>query len=216
MATVPIEDSAHVTLRLHQTATGELMQIGFSTGVRGEFAISPLVDDLQTWWDDDGSSLVAQVNLDQIVYSEWGVSGFTGFHQVFAKLVNIATGSGAICPPQCAVTVSLLNIQEPADSIKRRRGRMYFGSVPISQLGGDGRLTTGAVDLYESIIPGLQAVLISNASASGDLSGLGIASRAAGLLYSADAFGVGRGVDTQRRRREKVSEEIAYTALAEI
>jgi hypothetical protein len=48
------------------------------------------------------------------------------------------------------------------------------------------------------------------------VSGLCIASAAAGLLYSADAFGVGRGVDTQRRRREKVSEEIAYSALTEL
>jgi hypothetical protein len=131
-------------------------------------------------------------------------------------MVNIATGSGAITPPQCAVTVSLLNIQEPQDSIKRRRGRMYFGPVPVSQLGSDGRLTTGAVDLYESVIPTLQSALLADAGVNDATSGLCIASAAAGLLYSADAFGVGRGVDTQRRRREKVAEEIAYSALTEL
>jgi hypothetical protein len=171
---------------------------------------------MATWWDDEGSSCVAQVVLDEVVYSEWGSSGFTGFHQVQAKMTNIATGSGAITPPQCAVTVSLLNIQEPQDSIKRRRGRMYFGPVPVSQLGSDGRLTTGAVDVYEAAIPLLQAALLADPGVIDSVSGLCIASAAAGLLYSADAFGVGRGVDTQRRRREKVSEEIAYSALTEL
>jgi len=216
MATLPITDAAHVTYRMHETATGELLQFGFSTAKRGDFDVLAFVDAMEAAWADDLVSTMAQVVLDQVVYSEWGTSGFVGFHQVHAKLVNHASGTGAILPPQCAVTVSLLNLQEPGDSIKRRRGRIYFGTVPTAQVGSDGRLSTSAVDLYESLIPDLQTALNSIASASGDCSGLCIASRAGSTLYSADAFGVGRGVDTQRRRREKVAEEIAYSALAEI
>lgn len=216
MATQPIEDAAHITFRMHQTATGEIQQVGFSTIKRADFDIVGLLDDMETWYEEDGASLSAQSNLDEIVYAEWGSSGFTGFHQVQVKMVSVASGSGAITPPQCATTVSLLNLQEPGDSIKRRRGRMYWGPVPVSHLGSDGRLTTGVPTLFEDAMATLQAALLAAAGVNDATSGLCIASAAAGLLYSADAVGVGRGVDTQRRRREKVSEEITYNALTEL
>jgi hypothetical protein len=175
-----------------------------------------LFDALQQWWDDDGSSLVAQSTLKSIIYSEWGTEGFTGWHQRFERMTDITSGTGAILPPQDAVVVSLLNLDDGNDSIKRRRGRMYFGLVPVSHVGSDGKLTTGTVTLYNGILPGLQDALLLEPGGSSNCPGLGIASVVAHKLYNANKFGVGRGVDTQRRRREKVVESIVYTTLDQV
>jgi hypothetical protein len=43
--------------------------------------------------------------------------------------------------------------------------------------------------------------------------GICIASRASDLLFVATKQGIGRGVDTQRRRREKLQEVISYDDL---
>jgi len=40
-----------------------------------------------------------------------------------------------------------------------------------------------------------------------------IASAAEGKLITADVMGVGLGIDTQRRRRQKIAEDIVYEAL---
>ena len=209
-----LDDAAHITFRFEQVATGEIHQFGFSTGLRGEFSQATMFDALEAWLDDDGSSLVAQSTLKSIIYSEWDTEGFTGWHQRSERMTDITSGTGAILPPQDAVVVSLLNLDDVADSIKRRRGRMYFGLVPTSHVGSDGKLTTGTITLYNSILPGLQTALLLEPGSSDNVNGLGIASQAAHKLYAANKFGVGRGVDTQRRRREKVAESIVYTTLA--
>ena len=213
MATLEIDEAAHITFRLNQLATNEIIQWGFSTAKRGEFSILTLLDAMASWFEDAAVALVEQVTCSEIVYSEWGTSGFVGFHQVQSKIVSLSTGTGAVLPPQCAAVVTLLNLEDVADSIKRRRGRMYFGTLPTSLIGSDGRLTTAAQDVYLVEMDELQSALNGVASASGNLSGLCIASRAGGTLYDAGSVGIGRGVDTQRRRREKVVEEIAYQAL---
>jgi hypothetical protein len=90
---------------------------------------------------------------------------------------------------------------------------MFFGTVPVSQLGSDGRLTTGAVTVYHDAVEGLQDTLNTFAASVPSDSGLCIASRAGDVLYVADVQGIGRGVDTQRRRREKLQEVISYDDL---
>jgi hypothetical protein len=206
----PIEDAAHITFRMKQTPTSEDYQFGFSTGIRGDLAAQDLLDELDDWFGADGASLMAQATLTEIVYSEWGTAGFTGFHQKFTKLTSQSSGSGNILPPQCAVVVSLLNDVENGESIKRRRGRIYFGTTPVSHLGTDGRLTSGGPALYLGAMASLQTALNAFAASTPSDSGVCIASRAADLLFVTTKFGVGRGVDTQRRRREKVQELITY------
>jgi hypothetical protein len=209
-----ITAAARITFRLRQTSDNEEFQFGVSTGGRDIELWSTLLDDVASWYDDDGSSLVCQTTCDEVTYSEWESSGFTGWHQKASLMTAITSGTGAALPPQCAVTVSLLNLGSPEVSIKRRRGRAYVGLVPISQLDSAGRLTTGARALYASVIPTLQAAMNGVAAFDPAFSGICVASPTDGHLFIADKFGIGAGVDTQRRRRQKVSEGSVYADLA--
>jgi hypothetical protein len=205
-----ITQAARITFRLRQTTDNEQFQFGVSTGARGNASHADLLDAVATWWDDEGSSCVAQTTCDEITYSEWSDEGFTGWHQRASLLTAITSGTGAVLPPQCAVVVSLLNLGSSDVSIKRRRGRMYLGLVPISQLATDGRLTSGARTVYTDAFQLLDDAMESVAGFDPEFDGPGIASAAAGELYVADRFGVGLAVDTQRRRRQKVTEGITY------
>jgi hypothetical protein len=209
----PIDDSAHITVVAQQDPTNEMYQFGFSTGKRGDLNAQDLLDAIDLWLGDQWSSIAAQAHATAIIYSEWGTTGFTGYHQKFTKLISRAGGSGNVLPPQCAVVASLLNDVESLQSIKRRRGRIYFGTTPVSQLGTDGRLTTGGQTLYHDAVEGLQDALLAWPASVPSDSGLCIASRAADLLFIATQQGIGRGIDTQRRRREKLQEVITYEPL---
>lgn len=213
LASTEIDNAAHITFRMQNTVTLEGFQFGFSTGVREEGAILGLLEAMETWWDDDGSSQVAQSTCTEIVYAEWGNVPFTGFHQIQSLLTNITSGTGNICPPQCAGVLSILNVDNAAQSIKRRRGRMYFGSVPVSHLDSAGKFTSGTRTLYLANAATLQLALNIHEAVEVEFSGLGIASAAAGSLFNAQKVGFGLGVDTQRRRREKVNEAITYEDL---
>lgn len=213
MPAIEIADQARITLRFRQLNTNEEHQWSFATGHRGEFSRGVLMDAIAQWFADDGIALVEQSTLIGVTYSEWGTSGFIGWHQLQQKITSTSSGTGAVLPPQCAWVVSLLNEDVPTDSIKRRRGRIYLGLIPTSLVGTDGKMTTAAQTLGLAQMHTLQVALATEDASDPTYTGLCIASPTGGKLYTAEVIGVGRGVDTQRRRREKVVEDIIYEAL---
>ena len=213
MPSAEIAGAARITLRFRQLATNEEHQWSFATGARGEFSRGVLLDAVASWFQDDGIALVEQSTLFELTYAEWGSSGFIGWHQLQTKMASTSSGTGAVLPPQCSWVVSLLNEDQPGDSIKRRRGRIYLGLIPTSLVGTDGRITTAGQTLALAQMHTLQTALASEDASVTDFTGLCIASPTGGKLYTAEVIGVGRGVDTQRRRREKVVEDILYETL---
>ena len=61
-----ITQAARITFRLRQTTDNEQFQFGVSTGARGNASHADLLDAVATWWDDEGSSCVAQTTCDEI------------------------------------------------------------------------------------------------------------------------------------------------------
>jgi len=215
VAFADIAHSALLSFKFQQTLDAELWQFGVKTEKRGTFDVPDLVDAVHTWITS-GDVIMERNKLVGITYSEWETSGFTGYHQVFSQIYSDSFSSGNQLPPQCAAVASLLNTSEVGVSVKSRRGRIYFGQIPVSFVDGDGLLTTTARDGYRSALDSLQTALTSVASGSPDdisLDGICIASPATSSIYDATVAGVGLAVDTQRRRRRKRVESISYTSL---
>jgi hypothetical protein len=210
-----IDHAALITFRLQQTFDGELWQFGAKCYERDPADIDDLLASVLSWITT-GDLIMEHTTLTGITYSEWGSSGFTGFHQAASILTSHSFSSGNQLPPQCAVVASLLNTTVPGVSIKRRRGRIYFGQIPVAFVDGDGQLNSTALTTYQDSVDGLQDALLAVPAVSGapvGMDGLCIASPAEGSLLTADSRGVGLAVDTQRRRRRKRVESITYVAL---
>jgi len=171
-----------------------------------------LLDAAELWVTTDGLVL-ERTTLTGITYSEWGTSGFTGFHQRASRVATHTYSGGNQLPPQCAAVISLLNKTEAAVSVKRRRGRIYLGQLPVSQVDGDGMLTSAAVsDIighFQNLSDAYRGVPAGSAGGTA-MDGLCIVSEAEGVIMEADVGGVGFAVDTQRRRRRKRVEAIDY------
>lgn len=211
MPTFELDQAARITWRMTEDGTGEIFQFGLSTGKRDPQVIPDLLANMELAWTDNLAARIASCTLRQIVYAEWGSSGFVGFHQVQEVQVSHVSSGGSPLPPQCALVVSLLNSVDNDISLKRRRGRMYLGLIPAAHIDSAGKysstqhnaLVPGMADLFQDLID-----IVPTATAPG---GPCIASAAEGALITADKFGVGYGIDTQRRRRQKVNEAITYT-----
>lgn len=210
MTTFDITEAARVTFRLTQDFTGEWFQFGIATGRRELDIADDLLDRCAEWGTDHLMGKIHACHLEELVYSEWGTSGFTGFHQKRSKLVHLAAASGAPLPPQCAVAVTLLNDTDTDISLKRRRGRLYLGLIAVTQLDTAGKLATIQQSGYLTMMQDLTDSLQSAVPASGNPDGPCIASAAEGRLITVDKYGVGLGIDTQRRRRQKIVESILY------
>lgn len=215
MTTLPIDNAAMVTFRFRQTFDSEDWQFGVKTVVRDSADWADLLTAALGWVTAD-NPIMERTTLTGITYSEWGTSGFEGFHQQTAILASHSYSSGNQAPPQCAAVVSLLNTSENTISIKRRRGRIYFGQLAIASLDADGLLTTTYTAAAITSAQALDAALASvpGGSAGGvTMDGVCIVSQAEGVIMEADSVGCGLAVDTQRRRRRKRNEAISYASI---
>lgn len=210
MTVYDIDQAARITWRMTQNITGEVFQFGLSTGRREEGGVDDLLEAMEVAWDEELSGRLAQCTLREIVYAEWATSGFVGFHQVSSIMVSHASTGGNPLPPQCAVVVSLLNTTDTDVSLKRRRGRTYLGLIPTSHIDASGKYAAAQHDALEPAWANVVQHLINLVSASEAPPGPCIASAAGQQLITADKYGIGFGIDTQRRRRQKVDEAIEY------
>jgi len=212
----PIDIAAKIFFQVTQDLDSEVMVYGFAITHREATDWGALIDAMETAWVDNVGGIAPRGHLTRVVYSEWATTGFTGWHQRQAKIVSHAGSSGNALPPQDAVVVTLLNVDDTGLPIRSRRGRVYFGLVPQSFIDGDGVLNSTALGGYADAIQGFQDAANSvPASTTGAVltDGLCVASPTQGKVFNAQDYGVGKVVDTQRRRRQKRPEAITYTAF---
>lgn len=210
MSTIDIADTARLTVRLKETATSEIFQFGVGVSQREPDVWSDFLDRIDEWCTTDLPNVVSGATAYQLVYAEYGTSGFTGYHQKAEKVINRAGNSSAILPPQNAVCVSLLNDEDTDISLKRRRGRMYLGLVRVSWLDGNGKLTSTPINDITVAIQNLTDRIQDTVPVAGLPDGMLINSLAEGKGITVSKIGIGAAVDTQRRRRQKVNEAIVY------
>lgn len=205
-------NAALLTFRLTQDQDGELYQMGVKTGVRAPGSWSSLLSAAQTAFSANVAAKQGASHLVGITYSEWDNTGFTGFHQRAAAVLNVAGGSASTLPPQLALVVSLLDSVDTTVPIRRRRGRIYHGTIAASNLTSDGKITAANAnairDAWKAVGTGIAAV----STPSGQNKGLCIVSVVDGKIRDADQIGCGIAYDTQRRRRRKEVENISYVA----
>jgi len=208
MATLVIGEAALITFRCTEDFDSEQFQYSFATGQRDSADWSALIDAMETWWVNELGGLVNKCHLVSIVYSEWDTVGFTGWHVRATKPMSHASNSGNVLPPQCAMVVTLLNTSDTLVPIRNRRGRSYLGLIGSGSIDSNGRLTS---TIQTAVHDAMQALFTALLSVTGtSFSGIGVASIAQQVLYETEQFGIGVGVDTQRRRRKKLVESIAY------
>lgn len=210
MATIDIADTARVTVRLKESGTNEIYQFGFGLSRREPDTWSDCLDRIDEWLGTNLANICSGCTAYQLTYAEYGISGFTGYHQKAEKVISRNGNFSAIIPPQNAVVVSLLNDVDTDISLKRRRGRIYLGLVRVSWLDGNGKLTTTPQNDIVVAIQNLFDAVQLTVPVSGLPDGLLINSLAEGKGVTVTKIGVGAAVDTQRRRRQKVSEAIVY------
>jgi len=211
-----IQFGAKIFFTHTQDLDGELWLYGMALMNRDAVDWDALIDAMETAWTDNVGGLTEKSHLVKVAYSEWDTVSFTGWHQRRAKAVNHAGGSGNMLPPQNAVVATLLNVDETGIPIRSRRGRVYFGMVPATFLDANGALTSTGHDGYATAMQGFQDAANSvPASSSGDIvtDGLCVASPTNSQIYNAQDYGIGLAIDTQRRRRQKRTEGIVYTAF---
>lgn len=213
MSTYDISKAARITFKCREDNTSEEYQYSVATGARDPDVQDDILDRMEEFWTDELGGLTVKNHLVNITYAEWGTSGFTGFHQRLDHVVNLASNSGDQLPPQCAVVATFLNVSDPTISLKRRRGRMYLGLIGKTATGTDGKLTTTQRDALVLAMKALDDALKLTVPVSGNPDGICIASQAEGKLITADKVSVGLGVDTQRRRRKKITEGMVYSDL---
>lgn len=200
-----------------ETGDGEPFQFSVATGKRANSVDQlGLIGAVQAWWVAQIKPFITKAQLTSIAYSEWGTAGFTGFHQLQSVLYSDLSSVSNSLPPQNCLVVSLLNLSEQgAISIRSRRGRAYISPIPVGAVDANGYcIQTNADDLrtrFKAVDPAMRAVA-ADPSVSG-FGGLCIASPTTGYILNVDRIGVGKGVDTQRRRRQKVSESITYATV---
>lgn len=206
-----ISESSMITFRMTQDLTGELYLMSFKTGRRSPGDWGTLLAAADTAFHNNVTALISKSHHIGTVYSEWGTSGFVGYHAKASTISNQACNSGAMLPPQNAVVVSLLNTVENF-SVKRRRGRIFHGPIPVSFLTADGKLNQTNADAIRDAWRAVGAALAPVNTALNDVDTVEIcvASEAEGKIMPATKIGVGLAVDTQRRRRRHEVEGIAY------
>jgi hypothetical protein len=206
-------DAALISFKLTENATGETYQMGFKTGKRSLAANqSALIDAVKAAWTTNISPRTAASTLVAITYSEWGTLGFTGWHQKLAKPYSEASLVGNPLPPQLAIVVSTRYDGDLTIPIRRRRNRIYHGLCTSADMDSAGKVTTTA---RTAIRDGWKAIGTAAKAVPSDgavCDGLGVCSVVDGSIFNASVIGVGLGFDTQRRRRQKVVESIAYVS----
>jgi hypothetical protein len=202
-----------ITFRCAFTQTNEQFQMSFKTGKRGLSADQQsLLAALHTSFNTNVKPYLESTVLTAITYSEWGTAGFTGFHQVLALPVSESSPVTGPLPPQCALVVSLRTDGDLTIPLRRRRGRLYHGLLPSSKLTGTGQVTSTYANQVRDGWKAMGTTAKTIPSDGSACDGLGVVSVVGGTINNATVIGVGLAVDTQRRRRQKEVENIAYVA----
>lgn len=205
-------NAALITFRCTQIIDNELYQMGIKTGVRAPASWASLLTTAQTAFTTNVAPKMGNSTLVGITYSEWDTSGFVGFHQRASLPLSVAVGSASTLPPQIAVAVSLLDSLDTSVPVRRRRGRIYHGTVAASLLGSTGIMTAANANSIRDAWKAVGTAIKAIATPTGQLQGLCIVSTVDGKIRDADQIGAGVAFDTQRRRRRKMVESIAYVA----
>jgi hypothetical protein len=122
------------------------------------------------------------------------------------NLPAFPVGTSNQVPPECAVVCSLVTATAGAS----HRGRMYLPPVDVAQLDQDGQLQSGsAANIADAMKRFLDAV---NDGLS--LGNVAVFSRTLGVLTDVTQIRVGRTMDAQRRRRNKIPESYTNRTLA--
>jgi hypothetical protein len=93
---------------------------------------------------------------------------------------------------------------------------MFLGPCAIGTLDTDGRFTSEFQDAVAAAMTALESDLAGGPAVSAGwtgFEGLCLASPTLDLAIVATQYRVGRGVDTQRRRRQKVAESYIHGSL---
>jgi hypothetical protein len=191
---------------------GDVGTWGVHTGVRDLGDVNDLFDIMEGYWALlIGQNLLNHVALMRVVYSEWATAPFVGWHQRATKEEAIVGGSDPALPKQCQI-VTTYRLSTGLEA-RRSRNRFYLPGVRTAIIDAAGRIDTTAQGGIGSAGVTLHTDLAGVTAADPALAGLCIASPAGNTILQADQLGVGRGIDTQRRRADKVPEDIVYASL---
>lgn len=212
------------------TTPVEIQDTGFWSRVQGaagvDFQWQEAVDGIATkvrdeWVTNMTSSLfsssikgleVVSYHYDQAHQNvlHRGEAGFTG--------ASTWAGAGGVQPLQCSVVLSLFGYDPSTyvPSRDRKRGRMYLPTLAGSNYDSDGRLTsTRQSDFLAAAVAWWQAM-------QGQIdTGLGgfniqpvISSEVGQIATDVTYLRLGKVVDTQRRRRNKLAEDYLSSAVS--
>lgn len=129
--------------------------------------------------------------------------------------------SSAALPWQCAMVASLYGYPESGitQARGRKRGRFYFPVPGAGVLTTDGRLSSGAQEGYlenlGAFLNDVQGMHITDMGPgfTEDYWELVVLSVTGNMYTQVERIGVGRVMDTQRRRRKKLAENPLFTPL---
>lgn len=125
------------------------------------------------------------------------------------------TGSAGL-PPQNALAVTMYH-DDPTHYVPhraRRRGRFYLPVLDASLLAPDGTVTSGHVTGILAQVAGIFLTSIAPVLSDGSQPKYMTVSRVDEAFYETAWLGLGELVDTQRRRRNKLSENYQVIAAA--
>lgn len=112
---------------------------------------------------------------------------------------NQGTSEQPQLPPQCAEVITLLT----GDPGASRRGRMYFPPLAVNALTGGGQVTAGYLDVLADCMQDFFNDFNADATVAGTAF---VASDVLQQLNAVTSIRVGSVVDTQRRRRNELTE----------
>jgi hypothetical protein len=122
------------------------------------------------------------------------------------NLPALPTGTANQLPPECAVVVGLKTAAAGAS----HRGRMYLPPVSVAQVDPDGQLTSASAGNIADALKRFFDAMNDGLS----LGNVAVFSKTLGTLTDVTQVRVGRVVDAQRRRRNKIPESYSFRTLA--
>lgn len=179
-----------------------------------------IADDCVAWFTAGLTGIHADAVLQVVKVADIGANGLYRNSPVEIQVGNQpgANASG----PRPANQLALVQTLKTAGDLGRVKGRMYV-PLPTFGIATDGRLTDGDAELAEGTLqdfvdainnqPGLDVLDIRMAVASQGRRDKFGTIRVAPSNHLVTSVGVGRVYDTQRRRRNKLSESTDYSPV---
>lgn len=195
---------------------------GSGTGIDWPTDLQTVADGLRDAWNSGTSGFPASWFSPSV--SGKMVQAYqmdTTFHAVSSASSSFSGGdaftgsASAGLPPQCSVVCTLWK-DDPAHFVShraRRRGRFYLPTFGTSELSGDGALyaahASAVLFQLQAFLQACIAITLSDGASFKPV----IVSRVGQSTEDVVYCGVGEVVDTQRRRRNKLTEKYATTLV---